>query len=105
MSVEVQASGFGDPTSGVDWEDLYPGVWTERDEVTGEAITEDEELFGDAWLEARAWLTDEELDRWLGAQGLGPRRRSLRGLLVRPFPHLLLVLRRRCRDVSQVAAG
>ena len=66
MSVIVEASALADPTSGVDWRDLYPGVWTQRDPVTGEAITEDDELYGDPWLEARPLLTDEELDRWLG---------------------------------------
>ena len=65
MTVEV--SPVADPsTSGVDWRDVYPGVWTERDPVTGEAITEDDELYGDRWLEAQALLTEEELDRWLG---------------------------------------
>ena len=67
MSVSVEVSSVADPTtSGVDWRDLYPGVWTQRDPVTGEAITEDDELYGDRWLEARALFTDEELDRWLG---------------------------------------
>ena len=66
MSVGVEASALADPTSGVDWRDLYPGVWTKRDPVTGEAISEDDELYGDPWLEARAMLTDDELDRWLG---------------------------------------
>jgi hypothetical protein len=43
--------------------------YAERDPLTGVALTEEQELYGDPWSELMATMSPEELDEWLGHLG------------------------------------
>ena len=74
--------------TGFDWSPVTCEDYAERDPLTGVALTEEQELYGDPWTELMATMTPEELDDWLGHVGDpapspgGEQRSGPRGLSV-----------------------
>jgi hypothetical protein len=64
----VGPSRFRDDAAeaGFDWSPVNCDDYAERDPLTGVALTEEQELFGDPWTELMATMGPEELDNWLG---------------------------------------
>jgi hypothetical protein len=75
--------------TGFDWSPVTCDDCAERDPLTGLALTEEQELYGDPWTELMATMSPEELDAWLGNLGApantgassGDTRRTSRGSL------------------------
>jgi hypothetical protein len=75
--------------TGFDWSPVICDDYAERDPLTGVALTEEQELYGDPWTELMATMSPEELDAWLGNLGApantgassGDTRRTSRGSL------------------------
>jgi hypothetical protein len=55
--------------TGFDWSPVICDDYAERDPLTGVALTEEQELYGDPWTELMATMSPEELDEWLGHLG------------------------------------
>ena len=56
--------------TGFDWSPVSCDDYAERDPLTGVALTEEQELYGDPWTELMATMSPEELDDWLGNLGV-----------------------------------
>jgi Domain of unknown function (DUF222) len=71
MAVVVGPSRLRDDAAetGFDWSPVTCGDYAERDPLTGVALTEEQELYGDPWTELIAQMSPEELDDWLGHLG------------------------------------
>jgi hypothetical protein len=55
--------------AGFDWSPVTYEDYAVRDPLTGVALTEEQELYGDPWTELMATMTPDELDDWLGHLG------------------------------------
>jgi hypothetical protein len=55
--------------TGLDWSPVSCDDYAERDPLTGVALTEEQELYGDPWTELIATMTPEGLEDWLGHLG------------------------------------
>jgi hypothetical protein len=71
VAAVVGPSRLRDDTAemGFDWSPVTCDDHAERDPLTGVALTEEQELYGDPWTELMATLSPEELDDWLGHLG------------------------------------
>ena len=70
MAVVVGPSRLRDDAAetGFDWSPVAWEDCAERDPLTGVALTEEQELYGDPWTELMATMSPEELGDWLGNQ-------------------------------------
>ena len=71
MAVVVGPSRLRDDAAetGFDWSPVAWEDCAERDPLTGVALTEEQELYGDPWTELMATMSPEELGDWLGHLG------------------------------------
>ena len=71
MAVVVGPSRLRDDAAetGFDWSPVTCEDCAERDPLTGVALTEEQELYGDPWTELMATMSPEELEDWLGHLG------------------------------------
>jgi hypothetical protein len=91
VTVVVDPSRLRDDAAetGFDWLSVIPADYAERDPLTGVALTEEQELYGDPWTELMATMTPEEFDDWLGHLGEPVNTATSSGSEQPPRPHSL----------------